>query len=51
MRLDRIHSGDVVGCEINGRRFRADVGANDSGRLRILPIRKNISYRQAQPSR
>ena len=37
MRLDRIRLGDVVVCEINGRRFRADVGAKDSGRLRIVP--------------
>jgi hypothetical protein len=49
MRLDPIHPGDVVECEINGRRFRADVGANDSERLRIVPICGNISYRHAQP--
>jgi hypothetical protein len=50
MRLDRIRPGDVVECEINGPRFRADVGAKDSGRLRIVPICGNISYRHVQPN-
>ena len=50
MRLDGMFPGDVVECDINGRRFPADVGAKDGGRLRIVPICRNISYRHAQPN-
>jgi hypothetical protein len=46
VQFERIHPGDIVECEINGRAFRADVKPPEPRDLVIVLICRNISYPQ-----
>lgn len=45
MTLAGIHEGDVVFCDVKGRRFYAVVQGRGKGELRVSPITPHISYR------
>lgn len=45
MKLEGIHSGDLVFVDIKGRRFHAYVDITGEGFLHVTPIERNITYR------
>jgi hypothetical protein len=45
MKLEGIHSGDLVLVDIKGRRFHAYVDIAGDGHLHVTPIERNISFR------
>ena len=44
MRLEGIHTGDIVEVDHNGRRFLATVTAPAPGGLALAPIDRRINY-------
>ncbi len=47
MRLQGIRAGDLVLCDVKGRRFHAEVTTSPSGaELEILPLLRGITYRR-----
>ncbi len=45
MRLEGIHTGDIVEVDRLGRRFHAFVLGNVSGGLSVQPLDRRVSYR------
>ncbi len=45
MRLEGIHTGDIVEVDRLGRRFHAIVTGNASGGLSVQPLDRRVSYR------
>lgn len=47
MRLQGIRAGDLVLCDVKGRRFHAEVTTSPTGaELEILPLLRGITYRR-----
>lgn len=47
MRLQGIRAGDLVLCDVKGRRFHAEVTTSPTGaELEILPLPRGITYRR-----
>jgi hypothetical protein len=47
MRLQGIRAGDLVLCDVKGRRFHAEVTATPTGaELEIRPLQRAITYRR-----
>ncbi len=47
MRLQGIRAGDLVLCDVKGRRFHAEVTTSPTGaELEILPLLRAITYRR-----
>ncbi|HSZ13451.1 MAG TPA: hypothetical protein VK790_05395 [Solirubrobacteraceae bacterium] len=44
MRLEGIHTGDIVEVDIRGRRFHAQVTGSAPGGLAITPIDRRVTY-------
>jgi hypothetical protein len=49
MRLGGIRAGDLVQCDVKGRRFHAEVTAYDDTGLAIRPLERAITYRHVRP--
>lgn len=48
MRLANVHPGDIVECDVKGRRFHAVVQAKNGRELGVLPLTRGVSYRTAK---
>lgn len=46
MTLERVHTGDVVTCNVRGRLFIAKVTAKEPGALVVEPVTRGITYRR-----
>ena len=47
MRLQSIRAGDLVLCDVKGRRFHAEVTATPTGpELEVKPLLRGITYRR-----
>ena len=47
MRLQGIRAGDLVLCDVKGRRFHAEVTASPTGaELEVRPLLRGITYRR-----
>jgi hypothetical protein len=47
MRLQGVRAGDLVLCDVKGRRFHAEVTTSPAGaELEILPLLRGITYRR-----
>ena len=47
MRLQGIRAGDLVLCDVKGRRFHAEVTATPTGaELEVRPLLRGITYRR-----
>jgi hypothetical protein len=47
MRLQGIRAGDLVLCDVKGRRFHAEVTTSPTGaELEILPLMRGFTYRR-----
>ena len=47
MRLQGIRAGDLVLCDVKGRRFHAEVTTSPSGaELEIRPLQRAVTYRR-----
>jgi len=44
MQLQGVRPGDIVFCDVKGRRFYAEVQEKEGRELRILPLHSNITY-------
>ena len=49
MRLAAMRPGDLVQCDIKGRRFHAEVVGPAERGIAIRPLQTGISYRHARP--
>lgn len=46
MTIATVREGDIVHCDVKGRRFHALVESKTGGHLHVRPIEPNISYRR-----
>ena len=44
MQLQGVRSGDIVRCDVKGRRFLAEVREKEGRELRIAPLHSNVTY-------
>lgn len=49
MRLTSLRVGDLVQCDIKGRRFHAEVLERAGSDIEIRPLQNGVSYRHVRP--